>query len=55
MMWFFGPAPFIFNMGSAIKFRSLSIPDYTVIGRNPKVRRRTGKAASRRGKYTNRV
>lgn len=47
----FGPAPFVFNMGSAIKFRSLSIPDHTVIGRNSKVRRRTRTAASRRGKY----
>lgn len=28
----FGPAPFIFNVGSAIKFRSLSIPDHAVIG-----------------------
>lgn len=37
-------------MGSTIKFRSLSIPDHTVIGRNPEVRRRTRTAASRRSK-----
>lgn len=50
-MFSFDPAPFIFNVGSAIKFRSLSIPNHTVTGRNPKARRRTRTAASRRGKH----
>lgn len=51
VMFSFDPAPFIFNMGSAVKFRSLSIPNHTVTGRNPKARRRTRTAASRRGKH----